>query len=81
MAHRHDNRDAADLGASLARLGVRELDERMELSSLLAAGDTQDTDFCHCECTCDDTPEDPTDPLVWDRLINTRIFNPMGPLV
>lgn len=50
---------AADLEASLARLGVRELEERMELSPLLTAGDVQDSDFCQCSCTCEDLPPDP----------------------
>ncbi len=37
----------------------------------------QDSDSCHCECTCDDMPDDPTDPLFLDRLANTRIYDPM----
>lgn len=72
MAHRPDTHPAADpvaadLEASLARLGVRELEERLELSPLLAGADVQDTDACRCECVCDDTPEDPYDPLYLER--------------
>ena len=75
MKRRPDPIPAADLEASLARLGVRELEERMELSPLLAAGDVQDTDFCSCSCTCDDIPDDPLDPLFMENLKNTRMFN------
>ena len=47
-----------ELTASLARLGVKELEERMEVSPLLAASDTQVLDRCVCE-TCCSTIEDP----------------------
>ena len=73
MTRRPDPTPAADLDAALARLGVRELEERMELSPLLTGADVQDSDACRCECVCDDTPEDPNDPLFLDRLSNTRI--------
>ena len=77
MAHRPDPAatpvTAAELEASLARLGVRELEERLELSPLLAAGGVQDTDACRCSCECDDTPDDPNDPLFLERIANTRI--------
>jgi hypothetical protein len=77
MAHRTDRNDPAqplaapaltDLEASLARLGVREVEERLELSPLLTTGDVQDNDYCHCECTCDTTPDLPYDPLTFERL-------------
>ncbi len=41
-----------ELQASLARLGVRELEERMEVSPLLAASDVQAYDRCSCEGCC-----------------------------
>ncbi|MFO7608065.1 MAG: hypothetical protein R6X35_02530 [Candidatus Krumholzibacteriia bacterium] len=74
MAHRPDtpiaaDPESADLEASLARLGVHELEERLELSPLLAAADVQDTDACRCECVCDDTPDDPFDRLYLERPI------------
>ena len=41
-----------ELTASLARLGIRELEERMEVSPLLAAADVQSYDRCFCESCC-----------------------------
>lgn len=74
MKRRPDPIPTADLEASLARLGVRELEERMELSPLLAAADVQDSDACTCSCVCDDMPDDPVDPYFLDNLLNTRMF-------
>ena len=45
--NRHD-----ELTASLGRLGIRELEERMEVSTLLAASDVQVSDRCVCEGCC-----------------------------
>lgn len=78
MAHRPDSPDTpatadtadrvdAGLEASLARLGVHELQERLELSPLLAAADVQDADACRCECVCDDTPDDPFERLYLEK--------------
>ncbi|HPF69310.1 MAG TPA: hypothetical protein PLQ13_01465 [Candidatus Krumholzibacteria bacterium] len=54
-----------DLEASLAPLGVHELEERLELAPLLAApGDLQPSDACSCSCSCDDTPDDPIDQIL-----------------
>ena len=75
MKTRPDPISAADLEASLARLGVRELEERMELSPLLAAADVQDSDACTCSCVCDDTPDDPLDPFFLENMMLTRVFN------
>ena len=41
-----------ELTASLARLGIQELEERMEVSPLLAASDTLTFDRCVCESCC-----------------------------
>jgi hypothetical protein len=41
-----------ELAASLARLGIKELEERMEVSPLLAAPDTEVFDRCFCETCC-----------------------------
>ena len=41
-----------ELTASLARLGIKELEERMEVSPLLAGGDVQTLDRCICESCC-----------------------------
>jgi hypothetical protein len=46
---------------TLARLGVEELEERLEMSPLLAGGDLQEADRLtggHC-CTCKITPNPP----------------------
>lgn len=48
-----------ELTASLARLGIKELEERMEVSPLLAAPDTEVFDRCICE-TCCSTVDVPT---------------------
>ena len=61
-----------ELTASLARLGIKELEERMEVSPLLAAADVQTLDRCSCESCCSTidvpTPYDPVglDPLTGD---------------
>ena len=52
------NTDDMNLEESLQRLGVRDLQERLELSSLLAGTDLVDSDRCTCSCTCDDMPDD-----------------------
>ncbi len=70
MKRRPDPTAAADLEASLARLGVRELEERMELSPLLTAGDVQDSDACECSCSCDV----PWDPILEDTMRNMRMY-------
>lgn len=44
--------DPQELQASLERLGIRELEERMEVSPLLAAPDIQVTDRCECGFGC-----------------------------
>ena len=56
-----------ELTASLARLGIKELEERMEVSPLLAAPDAQEFDRCFCESCCSkwDMPM-PYDPPNWD---------------
>ncbi len=41
-----------ELAASLNRLGIKELEERMEVSPLLAASDVQVDDRCACESCC-----------------------------
>ena len=41
-----------ELTASLARLGIKELEERMEVSPLLSAADTETLDRCTCENNC-----------------------------
>lgn len=48
-----------ELQASLERLGIRELEERMEVSPLLAAPDVQVTDRCDCcwGCSTVDVPD------------------------
>lgn len=63
MAEHHDIH--CDLDASLAQLGVHEIEERLELAPLLAApGELQPGDACQCSCTCDDTPEDPIQEII-----------------
>jgi len=59
-----------DLAASLTRLGVRELEERMELSPLLAGGGTEAADRCTCSCECDDMPypDDGVPPVMDDPI-------------
>lgn len=51
--------DQQELQASLDRLGIRELEERMEVSPLLAAPDTQVTERCDCSfgCSTVDVPD------------------------
>ena len=57
MRHDPDDRFTdADLEASLGRLGVREIEERMELSPLLADAGIGETDGCSCSCRCDSVP-------------------------
>lgn len=49
-----------ELEAGLRRLGVRELEERLEVSPLLAPADVSTTDRCTCEISCsgdEDIPE------------------------
>lgn len=43
--------DRTELEASLARLGIRELEERMEISPLLTGGGTEEVGQSIC-CTC-----------------------------
>ena len=52
------NNDDMDLEESLQRLGVRDLQERLELSPLLASTELVEADRCTCSCTCDEVPED-----------------------
>jgi len=68
-----------DLAAGLERLGVRELEERLELSPLFAGGEMLEPSACRCTCDCDDVPPDPLDPELLDRIVNTRPFG--GPVV
>ena len=58
-----------ELTASLARLGIKELEERMEVSPLLAATDVETFDRCVCEGCCSkvDLPT-PYDPPYFDFL-------------
>ena len=63
-----------ELAASLARLGVRELEERMELSPLLSDPGVLEPEACQCSCRCDDVPPDPNDPLLLERIANTRPY-------
>ena len=57
MRHDPDERFTdAELEASLGRLGVQELEERMELSPLLADPGVGETDGCTCSCRCDSVP-------------------------
>jgi hypothetical protein len=44
--------DQTELEASLARLGIRELEERMEISPLLVDTGTTDKDLPAICCTC-----------------------------
>ncbi len=44
--------DKTELEASLARLGIRELEERMEISPLLADTGTTEQDMSNICCTC-----------------------------
>ena len=76
MTHRPEATpvDTTELAASLARLGVRELEERMELSPLLSGPGELEPSACRCSCECDDVPPDPTDPLLLDRIANTRPY-------
>ncbi len=60
---------ATGIEAGLERLGVRELEERMELSPLLADGGVGDTDNCECTCRCDNTmPEEIDIPILYGDL-------------
>jgi hypothetical protein len=60
MKHNHDNRaENAELDASLKRLGIRELEERMEVAPLLmedgtgaGAGEVVDDSFMEMCCVC-----------------------------
>ncbi|RKZ11809.1 hypothetical protein DRQ50_12965 [bacterium] len=47
-----------DLETSLQRLGVQDLQERLELSPLLAGDGFGDADGCRCTCDCDTIPDD-----------------------
>jgi|GEM_PF-3340171 len=49
--------DIDELEASLVRLGVQELEERMEVSPLLAGQGVHSMDRCHCEFDCSYGPE------------------------
>ena len=51
--------DRAGLDASLERLDIRELEERMEVSPLLAGPDVYSFDRCVCEgcCSTIDVPD------------------------
>ncbi len=62
-----------ELTASLARLGIKELEERMEVSPVLGGTDVFSLDRCVCESCCSSidvpTPYDyPTDDLNGLRL-------------
>ena len=47
-----------DLETSLQRLGVQDLQERLELSPLLAGDGFGEADGCRCTCDCDTLPPD-----------------------
>ncbi|MCP4573733.1 MAG: hypothetical protein GY838_15345 [bacterium] len=68
----------AELEASLDRLGVQELEERMELSPLLADGGIGDTDRCSCACSCDWSPSDPGAPDLGDTGVLPQMDLPAG---
>lgn len=75
MKHPDDRFTAAELAASLERLGVREIEERMELSPLLSDAGIGDTDGCNCSCRCDVTPqEEPQIPENIDALLPTPVL-------
>jgi hypothetical protein len=75
MAGRIDAMNLAALEAGLARLGVHELEERLELAPLLAPDAPIGTEACHCSCSCDDLPYDPK----IDPLLDPRTGRPYGP--
>lgn len=50
--HEETTMSREELVAGLARLGVRELEERMEVSPLLAGGGVEVGDRCICEVSC-----------------------------
>jgi len=50
--------DTTTLVESLRRLGVTELEERLELSPLLAGSGLEPAEGCRCSCECDDVPNE-----------------------
>ena len=61
--------DKTELEASLARLGIRELEERMEISPLLADTGTMDKELPGICCTCKiPDPFGPDGTLPWPTM-------------
>ena len=59
----HDELDNLELTESLRRLGIRELEERLELSPLLVDPGLENADRCECTCSCDDLPTPDNPPM------------------
>ena len=59
----NDDLDNLELTESLRRLGIRELEERLELSPLLVDPGLENADRCECTCSCDDLPTPDNPPM------------------